>query len=207
VTTADVLKCEIREKKTKGYLNQMLKQEWVPGIVYGQEQDPVPIFLKRRDFYKNISSHGARGLFTLQIEGESSPTMALVRDMQKHPISGHVIHLDFLTVNMSENISNNVGIYLEGEDELIKKGLILQNGVKEVGVTCMPKDLPEVFVYNVANLDIGDKVTIRDLAVPDGVEITTELDAVVAAVLAPSRAAGEQEEEETANEGQKETQE
>ncbi len=203
MTAAIALTCKIREKKTKGYLNEMLKQEWIPGIVYGQEQTPVSVFLNRRDLYKKMSSFGSRGIFTLDIEGAGKPVMALVREVQKQPLSGHIIHIDFLTINMSEKISSKVGIHVDGEEELIKKGGILQVGIKEVEVSCLPKDLPEVFTIDVSALDFGDRVIMGDLNLPEGVELADAAESVICSVLAPSKATAEQGEDE-AEAGQEE---
>ncbi len=174
----------------------MLKQEWIPGIVYGQEQNPLPVFLNRRDLYKKMSSYGTRGIFTLDIEGTEKTVMALVREVQKQPLSGHIIHIDFLTINMAEKISSKVGIHIEGEEELIKKGGILQVGTKEVEVACLPKDLPEVFTVDVSGLDIGDRIIIADLTLPNGVELTETPETIICLVLSPSKATAEPGEDE-----------
>lgn len=198
MTAAIALACKIREKKTQGYLNEMIKQEWIPGIVYGQEQTPIPIFLNRRDLYKKMSSFGSRGIFTLAIEGTNKPVMALVREVQKQALSGHIIHIDFLTINMAEKISSKVGIHIEGEEELIKKGYILQVGIKEVEVSCLPKDLPEVFSVDVSELDTGDRIVIGDLNLPEGVESNETDETIICLVLAPSKAtAADSDEDET----------
>ncbi|KUG05198.1 lsu ribosomal protein l25p [hydrocarbon metagenome] len=202
MTAAIALTCKIREKKTKGYLNEMLKQEWIPGIVYGQEQTPLPVFLNRRDLYKKMSSYGSRGIFTLDIEGDNKPVMALVREVQKQALSGHIIHIDFLTINMSEKISSKVGIHIEGEEELIKKGSILQVGTKEVEVSCLPKDLPEVFTVDVSGLDSGDRIMVGDLTLPVGVELNETEDTIICAVLSPSKGTAQDLGEEEAGEDQ-----
>lgn len=202
MTATIALTCKIREKKTKGYLNQMLREEWIPGIVYGQKETPLPVFLHRRDLYKKMSSYGARGIFTLDIEGSEKPVMALVREVQKQPLSGHIIHIDFLTINMSEKISSKVGIHLEGEEELIKKGNLLQVGIIEVEVTCLPKDLPELFTIDVSAFNLGDRVILGDLTLPEGVELNEAKETVICSVIAPSRATALESEEEEAETGE-----
>ncbi|HEX3010544.1 MAG TPA: 50S ribosomal protein L25, partial [Syntrophomonadaceae bacterium] len=112
------IECKQREIKSKGYLNQMKAKDLVPGIIYGQGQEAKPIFLVGREFSRIIDKHGSHGLFSLQMEGETKPAMALVKEMQKHPINGKVIHVDFLTVNMNEKIHSTVTIYIHGEDEV-----------------------------------------------------------------------------------------
>jgi large subunit ribosomal protein L25 len=193
MTLANALTCTSREKKTKGYLREIRNQELIPGIVYGQEQEPTLICLNRRDLYKKMGSHGTRGIFTLEIDQADKPVMALVREVQKQPLTGHIIHIDFLTINMSEKISSKVGISIAGEEDLIHKGGILQAGIKEVEVSCLPKDLPEVFTVDVSGLEIGDRVVLGDLLLPAGVELNEAEDALICSVLPPAKSALEEE--------------
>lgn len=187
--------CQKREIKSKGYLNQMKRKDFVPGIIYGQGQEAVPIFMVNRELTRILEKHGSNGLFALEMEGETQPAMALIKEVQKHPISGKVIHVDFQTVNMNEKIHGTVAVHLHGEGAVIARGGILQAGAKEVDVTCMPKDLPESFVVDISEMDIGQKVVVGDLTIPAGVEITSDPDIIIATILAPSRAAVETQEE------------
>lgn len=195
--------CKPREIKSKGFLNQMKAKDLVPGIIYGQGQEAEPVFLAGRELSRIFDKHGSNGLFALQMEGAAKPAMALVKEVQKHPINGKVIHVDFMTVNMNEKIRGTVTIYIHGEDEIINKGGILQAGAKELEVSCMPQDLPEHVIVDVSALEIGQKMVISDLQVPEGVEVTSDMDTMVVTVLAPSRASIEEETQE-AGEGQAE---
>jgi large subunit ribosomal protein L25 len=192
--------CKQREIKSKGFLNQMKAKDLVPGIIYGQGQEAKPVFLVGRELSRIIDKHGTHGLFALQMEGETKPAMALVKEVQKHPLNGKVIHVDFLTVNMNEKIHGTVTIYIHGEDEIINKGGILQAGAKDIEVSCMPQDLPEHVTVDVSGLEIGHKLVIGDLQIPEGVEVTSDPDTMIVTVLAPNRALETQE----ASEGQAE---
>ncbi|NLG33074.1 MAG: 50S ribosomal protein L25, partial [Syntrophomonadaceae bacterium] len=107
-----------------------------------------------------------------------------------------IAHVDFWKVRLDEKINSTVGISLVGEEEIMKKGGILQAGAKEIEVSCLPQDIPETLVYDIAALEIGDKVTVADLQVPEGVEVLNDLETMVATVLAPSKATTEEETEE-----------
>jgi large subunit ribosomal protein L25 len=199
------IECKKREIKSKGFLNQMKAKDFVPGIIYGQGQEAQPVFLAGREFSRIIDKHGIHGLFSLQMEGEAKPAMALVKELQKHPLNGSLVHVDFLTVNMNEKIHSTVTIYIHGEDEVINKGGILQAGAKEIEVSCMPQDLPEHLTVDVSELEIGHKIVAGDLQVPQGVEMISDPDTVIATVLVPSRASIEtQEESEEQAEAEKE---
>lgn len=189
--------CRPREKKTKGYLNKMIREDWVPGIIYGKSQTPVPVFLGRRELNRIFSDHGTRGLFHLEIEGNTAAYPVLVRDMQHHPLNGQVTHIDFLLVDMYQKINSSVIVQIEGEEELRANGGILQVAAKEIQVSCLPDNLPESFLLDVAEFSVGDKVTVADIPVPVGVEILDEPLMLIATVLAPSRPLDEPEDQVT----------
>lgn len=188
MAAAQTLTCKKREIKGKGYLNQMLKSEWIPGIVYGHQRDNIPIFLSKRPLYRAFTAHGYRGLFSLEVEGEQTPLVALVREVQKAPLNGEIIHIDFLAVDMSEKLHSLIGIYLTGEELLVEKGKVLQMGLKEIEVSCLPQDLPQGITIDVSALEVGDKIIISDINLPPGVEVLTDTEAMVATVLAPAKA-------------------
>lgn len=200
MTNAEKISCSPRELKTRGYLNELKRSGFVPGTVYGKGIDNQPISLDLRQLSRVFQSHGSRGLFSLEIEGKGKPVMAVVREIQRHPINGQVVHVDFWQVRMDEKINNTVGIVIIGEEELLRKGGIMQAGSKEIEVSCLPQDIPESFTCDVSELEIGEKITVADLKVPADVEIISDPDTLIVTVLAPSRATAEEEEEETAAE-------
>ncbi|MDD2372241.1 MAG: 50S ribosomal protein L25 [Syntrophomonadaceae bacterium] len=191
------ISCQKRDIKTRGFLNELKRSGLVPGTVYGKGIDNQAISLASKQLSRIFQVHGSRGLFSLEIEG-SSGLMVVVREVQRHPITGQLIHVDFWEVRLDEKINSTVGISIIGEEEIMKKGGILQSGAKEIEVSSLPQDIPETLVYDIAALEIGDKVTVADLQVPAGVEILTSLEAMVATVLAPAKP----DEEETEEEGE-----
>lgn len=185
--------CKKREIKSRGYLRKAAGEGWIPAIVYGLGKN-IPVFVGKRQLKNVFGKYGSRGLFNLEIE-DSEPMLALVREVQKNPLSGEFIHLDFMTVDLSEKITSTVGILIIGEEEVMKSEGVVQSGLKEIEVSCLPQDLPGTITCSVAELNIGDKITVADLQVPEGVEIISAQDDLVAVVLAPSRAVEEEEEE------------
>lgn len=193
---APTLSCQKRELATKSHLNNLKRNENIPGIVYGREQNPMPITLGAREVYKVFSSHGARGIFSLDVAGESKPFMSVVRDLQKHPLTGKIIHIDFMTINMMEKFTSSVPVHIVGEEEAAKEGGIVQSGLKEIEVECLPQDLPESITCDISNLEIGSNITVSDIIAPAGVLFLSEPDAVVVTILAPNKATSDEEEAE-----------
>jgi len=199
---AEKISCQKRDIKTQGYLNELKRNGMVPGTVYGKGVDNQAISVSLPQLARTFHAHGSRGLFSLEIDGGNG-LMVVVREIQRHPITGQMTHVDFWKVKMDEKIHNTVGISIVGEEEIMKKGGVLQAGAKEIEVFCLPQDIPETLVYDVAALEIGDKVTVADLQLPAEVEMLTDLETMLATVLAPSKAsAGEEAEEAQATETQ-----
>jgi large subunit ribosomal protein L25 len=189
MSTAPTLNCQVRKVTNRGYLNEMKRKNLVPGIIYGQGQENLPVFVEGKELKRMFDKHGSRGLFSLQIEGQA-PTMALIREVQKHPVNGNTIHVDFMSVSMDEKIHSTVSVIINGEEEILKNGGVPQIGAKEVQVLCLARDLPESISIDGSSLVIGQKLTAADLAMPENVELTSDPETVLLTVLAPGRGAG-----------------
>lgn len=195
------LHCHRREVSTRGHLRRLRAEGRVPGILYGRGQENIPVSFDSAELKRVFGQRGSRGLFSLNITGERTPVLALVREVQQDPISKNVIHIDFMRVNMGEKIKADVPVVFTGEDELLKRGLVLQAMIKDVEVECLPVDLPEVFTVDVSGLVEGGRLTVGDLKAPEGVKIITEPDTVVAVAVYAARADEEAHEEAEAEAG------
>ena len=91
-------------------MHELRRGQMIPSIVYGQGREPLPIALEGRNLNRIFSHHGYSGLFSLELEGEPRPILALVREVQRHPVNREINHLDFLEVSMTEKITSNVPI-------------------------------------------------------------------------------------------------
>jgi large subunit ribosomal protein L25 len=173
----------------------------VPGIIYGKGFSSVPLAFKQADLNKIFRTHGTGGLYKLSMQGEE-PAMALVRDVQRKPLTGEIVHVDFLQVKMTESITALVPIVVVGQEELVKQGAILQVGLKEVEIECLPGDLPESLHLDVSGREMGDTVLVQDLEHSDNVRIVTDPDSVALVISHPSREVEEPAESEEATAGE-----
>jgi len=123
-------------------------------------------------------------LVTVEVEG--TPHKALVREKQRNKITGILLHVDFLAVSMKEKLRSQVYIEIVGLSPAIKDfNGVLVTGTDEVGVECLPQDLPERIVVDISKLlKVGDGVYIRDLNIPEGVRVLDEPDTLVALITA-----------------------
>lgn len=202
MASAPTLYSKQRKLSSHGYLKQMKRDGWVPGVIYEKENESKAIMLEAKELKKVFSHTGTRGVFMLQIEGEQTPVMALIRELQKNPLGDDYIHIDFLPLKSDEKVLNTVGIHLLGEEELIAQGKILQVVSKEMQVSCLPADIPASVSFDVSALDIGDKVVMADINLPASVELIQEPTAVICSVMGKSRTDDELEPEDTGEEVQ-----
>ena len=165
----------------------------LPAVIYGYGIDPISIVLDAHSASRILARASSSTLVTIELAGKQYPT--LVREKQLDFIRNSLIHVDFLAVSMTEKITANVGVHIEGEAPAVKEfGAILVTNLTELEVECLASDLPERFVVDVSGLaEIGDGVYVRDLEIPANVEILTDPDEMI--IVATAQAAEEIEEE------------
>ncbi len=143
----------------------------VPGIVYGGGEAPVNISLIENDLYKAIQADTFFSqILALKMDGARNQVLA--RDMQRHPATNRPMHIDFQRIVAGQEITVEIPLHFINEEECIgvkdEKGLITHH-IIEVEVTCLPGNLPEFIVVDVAPLSIGDILHLSDLKLPEGV--------------------------------------
>jgi large subunit ribosomal protein L25 len=121
-----------REPASKGRLGKLRREKLVPGMVYGRGRENTPISLDGHELSRIFNHIGSPAVFSLQIEGEKSPVMVLVKELQKNPLSQELTHVDFMQIQMNEPIHSLVSVHWSGEEELVKKGAVLQIMSREI---------------------------------------------------------------------------
>jgi large subunit ribosomal protein L25 len=164
----------------------------LPAVIYGHNFDPIVIELDLRDTSRNLMGLAPSTLVTVDVEGTQHRT--LVREKQRNKLTGTLLHVDFLAVSMTEVLRSQVYLELVGVSPAIKDlDGVLVTGMDEVEVECLPQNLPERILVDISGLkEIGDGIYVRDLAVPEGVQILEEPDTMV--VLVTAQAVEEEEE-------------
>src|SRR3989454_7939508 len=166
-------------------LKALRRQGRLPAIVYGHKVDPLPVAVDGREFVKALARVGKTQLLDLQV-GSEPVRKALIREVQRSPRTGDLLHVDFYQVNLLEKIESEVPIELEGEVELVSKGEAdLQRGLHALKVECLPTDLPPLITADVSGLkEIDDEIRVKDLTIPPGCEILDEPDDLIVKVAA-----------------------
>ncbi|MFA5536542.1 MAG: 50S ribosomal protein L25 [Bacillota bacterium] len=183
---------EKRQQLGKGEVKRLRKQGFVPGILYGNNVANLNLALSDKELRKIALGSGQIIKVVVAGEGEHN---VLVRDYQKHPVTKEVIHLDLFEVSMTEKLTTVTAIVIAGEAKGVSQGGILQLGVREVDIECLPADIPESIIVDISDLDLGEMVKVEDLTVPAGVTILSDPEQIIVSVVAPQY---EEEEEEEA---------
>ena len=178
---------DAREKKKKRDAKRLLRSGKIPGILYGPKIPSVSLAFDKREFSNRIA--GLEGSHLVRLKSSTASLadkVALVKDMQYHPISGDVIHADLYEVDLTAKITVHVPLHFVGKAAGVVRGGILQPIVREMEVECLPLDIPEFFNVDVSGLDIGDSVHIEDLAMPEGVTAIYESNLPLVSVVPPT---------------------
>lgn len=177
---------ESRAELGKGPTGRLRKQGRVPGVMYGYEVEPTAVHVDALELYHALHTEaGSNVLIRLEVDGETHLTVA--RDVQRHPVKGDTLHVDFLAVDRDSQISVEVPVHLTGEDDFGDDGGVLNQILYTVPIMVKPLEVPNYFELSVAGLEIGDVKRVQDLAdhLPEGAEFDIDVERTVVTVNAP----------------------
>jgi large subunit ribosomal protein L25 len=197
----DSIAVEIREGTGKEFNRKLRASGRVPAVVYGFGHGNVmlsldPLVLERKI---KASQAGINTLFDLEGEGSVTGRTVIVKELQREPIRGGIMHADFYELNLEEKMHVSVPIHLEGEAPGVVMGGVIEHTLREVELECLPSAIPDELIVSVENLDVGDSLHVSDLTLPAGVTMVSDETLSVVSVITPK---GMAEEEEAAAEGE-----
>jgi large subunit ribosomal protein L25 len=181
---------EVREGTRKGAARKLRAAGRIPGVCYGRTVPSVGISLDPRALERLLaaSEAGMNTLFELRIAGvgDLDGKPVLVRELQRNPVTGRLLHADLYAVDLEQSIHVSVPIHLTGTPAGVKMGGILDQALRTLDLECMPQAIPDEVSLDVAALEIGQTLHVRDLALPDGVSLLSDPDLAVLSVVAPA---------------------
>ena len=173
-----------KKREVLGKKVETLRREGlIPAVLYGPGTSPAVLTVFKKEFTTAYKEVGESSLVELEVDQEKTPV--LIRDVQRHPLSGDPIHIDFYQPRLDEKIKIMVPVSLQGEVPAVKnfEGTLIQN-VHEVEVSSFPQDLPSEIVVDVSTLKtLEDRILVENLQVESTVEILAEPDWIVAQVV------------------------
>jgi large subunit ribosomal protein L25 len=186
------LESTVRESSEIGRTSSLRKKNFVACVVYGEGKKTLPLKIERGHLIKFMHAHhgGENIVITLKVaDPESKKPLekpVIIKEIQTHPVSGELLHVDFNEISLTKRIIVKVPIHSIGEPIGVKQdGGTLEHVLWEVEVECLPTQIPEKLEADVTNMKIGDTVQVKDLKVPEGAVIKHEGDAIVFNVVPP----------------------
>lgn len=181
---------ERRTGSRKGAARRLRNAERVPAVLYGPKRTTTPVSVEREQFERRVAHLEGSHLLRLVHAGGTDPDlhgrMVLVREMQRHPVTGRVLHADFYEVNLTERLVVSVPLHFTGKAVGVVAGGILQPILREVEVECLPTEIPEFIQVDVTALGIHDAIHVSDLNLPEGVRAVGEATQTLVTVLPPT---------------------
>ena len=163
-------------------------QGQIPGVIYGKTTSPIAVAMDRASLAHILHSKaGEHALVELRLEGDKPwESPAVVKAIQHDPVDGHVVHVDFHAIALTERIRVKVPVVLKGDSIGVKQeGGILEQFLREVEVECLPTHIPEYVAVDITHLHIGDTVHVRDLPPLPQAKLLSDPAGVLTAVLQP----------------------
>jgi large subunit ribosomal protein L25 len=186
-----------REGQGTGASRRLRRMGRVPGIVYGGDKDAITIELDHKDLFQNLRNEKFHAsILTLALDGTKE--QVLLRAVNMHPFKSQVQHIDFQRVSADKKIHMKVPLHFTNAEKspgVKEQGGVVNHVMNELDIVCFPRDLPEYIEIDLGNLAVGHSLHIREVPLPNGVELTLSKDEnpVVATVVVPAQITEEEE--------------
>ena len=187
------LEAQKRETSGKGAARGMRRAGNLPGVLYGRQNEVIPIQIDARGFQDFLHNYGENAFINLEIADHGIENV-MVKEIQRDPVSNQLLHTDLLRISMDEPITSAVPITLVGSAPGIQEGGILEFPHRQLTLHCLPTLLPDEIEVDINELEIDDRVSVGDVSLPEGIEVLDDLNTRIVAVV-PPRIEEEPEEE------------
>ena len=190
---------EVEERPERGTraTRRLRRAGYVPGVVYGGGGDCVSFKVNARVL--RAALHDGSALIDLKV-GSGNPLPVIVKDQQRDPVRGELIHLDLLQVRLDEKIGSTVAVEVQGGDDApgVKEGGVLEHVTRELNIEALPTEIPERIVVDVSGLEIAGTMHLSELTPPPGVSFLDDPEeTIIATITTPTEVAEPEIEEET----------
>lgn len=182
------LSAELRESFGRK-VKDLRAQDLLPAVVYGQKTENLALVLNFKEFEDVFKKTGESSLINLKIKDKEEELPVLIHSFQKDPLSGKIIHVDFYKPDLEKKVKAIVPLKIEGSSPAIKNlgGTLIKN-LTEVEVKALPTNIPHEIIVNVDSLETaGSEIFVKDLNIPEGVEVLKDPEEVVVLVAAAVR--------------------
>lgn len=162
------------------------RENKLPAIVYGRNIEPLPIEMDLKETSRTLLKLSPSALVVIDVDGERH--YALVREKQRNPITGIIRHVDFQAVLLTDRVRADVNLVFVGTSPAVQNDYgILVTEIEQLHIECLPTDLPDRIEVDLSVLDeIGSSISVKDLVLPQGVDVVNDLNDLVVVVTTPA---------------------
>jgi large subunit ribosomal protein L25 len=182
-----------RTETGKGAARALRRDGKVPAVIYGHARQPQSLVLDTRELDRLLGRISAENTVVELSLGSGRPMRTLIREIQRHPVKRHVVHVDFQELVAGEKVIVKIPLVLVGTAQGVRDGGIMDQVLRDLTIEVDPSDIPNHLDVDVAELTIGHSVHVRDLALPAGVTVQDDEDATIVVIAAPKTAAEAEE--------------
>ena len=169
----------------------------MPGVLYGGAFEARAFAVLEADLRHALTgAHGSHAILDVVVGDEKKPHSAILKDYQRNPVRGGLLHVDLQVIRLDQTIQSNVALALVGEAPGAKAGGVVTPSARELLVEALPAQVPDQIEVDVSSLEIGDLLHLSDLMAPEGVVFLDDADTLLVSVTLPSLVVEEVEEEE-----------
>ncbi|MDO5037162.1 MAG: 50S ribosomal protein L25 [Tissierellia bacterium] len=174
-----------REDLGKNKVNKLRNDGQIPGVLYSKGEEAIHVYGAKNEVEKISNEAGTSNLVDVDLDGEK--TLALFKEIQKHPYKNQILHFDMQGVSLSEKLRISIPVVLENRDNIQVQPSVLLQLLDEVEVEVLASNLPSEALVDVANMQLNDVLTVADTDVAkiDGITVITDLDEPVASLSEP----------------------
>ncbi len=177
------LNVSIRDGKGTSFVRRLRLEAKVPAVLYHSGLEATSLSIEKKELYKALKT----GQFIFEVNVNDKNQFVLVKEVQYHPVTDEIIHVDFQQVKEDQKISLEVPLRTEGEAEGVKAGGILVQLVNVVTINCKPSNVPEALTINVETLEMNSSLLVKDIELQEDVEMITADDIAAVSVQEPKK--------------------
>ncbi|HCP44497.1 MAG TPA: 50S ribosomal protein L25 [Deltaproteobacteria bacterium] len=180
----ETIQAEARTDVGKGVARKLRASGKMPAVAYGKGGDAVSLALDPADLHNLRKGRlGWNQPLSIEVDGGDAIPLAMLRDVQRNPLTGKLLHADFIMLTEGAEIELRVPIRTVGKAHGEELGGMVSLLQRSIAVTCLPKDIPDGIDVNITRLNVGDKIMLSDLTMPSGVVVDTSVDTPVIALV------------------------
>ena len=177
------LNVSAREGQGTSFVRRLRLENKVPGVLYHSGLEATSLSIEKNELYKALKT----GQFIFEVNLGDKDQFVLVKEVQYHPVTDEIIHVDFQKVKEDQKISLEVPLRTDGEAEGVKLGGILVQLLNVVTINCKPSDVPEALSIDVTGLEMNSTLFVKDIILPDDMEMVTTEDIAAVSVQEPKK--------------------